>query len=304
MSDERRKEFSIQTFRSRPQHILKASSMTTQQPRRTTHHSILTAAAAATALLWLLIFTGCASAPAELAKPAMPWEDPTYTTDSPATQAVSRPEPGEGGWTLWMKHHEDRSRWVAEKKVDLLMVGDSIIFTWSRVGKPVWDEYYANRSAVNIGSSGDKTQHMLWHFLHGGLDGMKDHNPKLVVVMIGTNNRGEPDKHGADTAYGILALLKEIHAKLPKSKILLLAIFPRGDKPEDAGRLRNDEINKIIKTYTDNKTVYWLDIEQTFLDKQGKLNRDLMPDALHPNEKGFRAWAQAMDPTIKKLMGE
>jgi len=248
-------------------------------------------AATSATLVWLLFFTGCTDPQIHSANPPMPWEDATYTTDIPATEALSRPEKGEGGWTLWMKHHEDRKRWVAEKDVDLLMVGDSIVFTWSRVGKPVWDEFYANRNAVNIGSSGDRTQHMLWHFLHGGLDGMKDRNPKLVVVMIGTNNRG-------------VALLKEIHAKLPRSKVLLLAIFPRGDKPDNPGRLRNDEINQIIKTYADDKTVYWLDIGQTFLDDQGNLNRDLMPDGLHPNEKGFRAWAQAMEPTIKKLLGE
>jgi len=264
----------------------------------------MAAAATSAALLWLPILTGCAGPPPVSANPPIPWRTPAYTTDLPATRAVSRPEPGEGGWTLWMKHHEDRKRWVAEKDVDLLMVGDSIVFRWSRVGKPVWNEYYGSRNAVNIGSSGDKTQHMLWHFLHGGLDGMKDRNPKLVVVMIGTNNRGDPDKHGTDTAYGILALLKEIHARLPKSKILLLAVFPRGDKPDNPGRLRNKEINQIIQDYADNKTVYWLDIGHVFLDEQGNLKRDLMPDGLHPKEEGFRAWAQAMEPTIRKLLGE
>ena len=158
----------------------------------------------------------------------MPWEDPAYETDIRATQAESRPGPDEDpkSWTAWMRHHEDRKRWCTEKEVDLLMVGDSIVFGWSRGGKPVWDEFYGDRKAVNIGSSGDRTYHMLWHFQNGGLDGMKDHNPKLVVVMIGTNNRGDPEQQGADTAYGILALLKEIHAKLPESKILLMADLP------------------------------------------------------------------------------
>ncbi len=251
-----------------------------------------------------LISAGLACAQTNPAEPSMPWKDAAYRTDIPATQATSRPGPGENGWPLWMKHHENRKAWVAEKPVDLLMIGDSIVFGWGRLGRPVWDEFYGKRNAVNIGSSGDQTQHMLWHFQNGGLDGMKNHNPKLVVMMIGTNNRGEPEKHGADTAYGVLALLKEIHAKLPGSKILLLAIFPRGDKPDDAGRLRNTEVNAILKTYADEKTVYWLDLGQTFLDEQGILKRDLMPDALHPNIPGYRAWALAMEPTLKKLLGE
>ncbi|MCF7957224.1 MAG: DUF6288 domain-containing protein [Phycisphaerae bacterium] len=227
------------------------------------------------------------------------WDDPSYKKDIPATQAVSRPV--STGWPLWMKHHEDRKAWFKDRKVDLLMVGDSIVFRWGRNGKKVWDEYYAKRNGCNIGSSGDQTQHMLWHFQNGGLEGA---NPKLVLVMIGTNNRGAPEKKGADTAYGILALLKEIRMQLPNSKILLMGIFPRGWTPTDVGRLRNEEINKIIRTYADNEIVYWLDIGDVFLDEKGGLVKELMPDGLHPGEKGFRVWAEAMEPTIKKLLKE
>ena len=234
----------------------------------------------------------------------MPWENPKYETNLRETLAESRPGPDEKGWTAWLKHHEDRTRWCTEKEVDLLMVGDSIVFGWSRVGQPVWDAYYGDRNAVNIGSSGDRTYHMLWHFQNGGLDGMKDRNPKVVVVMIGTNNRGEPGAKGEDTAYGVLALLKEIHAKLPQSKILLMPIFPRGKTPADEGRLRNEPINRILHTYVDNKTVHWLDIGHVFLDDQGNLKTDLMPDGLHPNLDGYWTWAEAMEPTLSKLLGD
>jgi lysophospholipase L1-like esterase len=236
----------------------------------------------------------------------MPWENPTYKTDIRATRAESRPGPDEpaDSWTAWLRHHEDRKRWCTEKEVDLLMVGDSIVFGWSRVGKPAWDAYYGDRKAVNIGSSGDRTYHMLWHFQNGGLDGMKDRNPKVVVMMIGTNNRGEPEAKGEDTAYGVLALLKEIHAKLPESKILLMPIFPRGRTPDDAGRLRNEEINRILQTYVDNETVHWLDLSHVFLDDQENLKMDLMPDGLHPNLDGYWAWAEAMEPTISRLLGD
>jgi beta-glucosidase len=247
-------------------------------------------------LVWLTV-----AVPAKAQK--MPWEDPKYDTNLRETKAESRPGPDEKGWTAWLKHHEDRTRWCTEKKVDLLMIGDSIVFGWSRVGQKVWDEFYGKRNAVNIGSSGDRTYHMLWHFQNGGLDGMKEHNPKVVVMMIGTNNRGIPELHGYDTAYGILALLKELHAKLPESKILLMPIFPRGDTPEDPGRKRNDEINRVIQTYVDDKTVHWLDIGHVFLDDKGNLNRGLMPDGLHPNEEGYRVWGKAMEPTISRFLG-
>lgn len=260
----------------------------------------------ALSLLVLFTLVGCASLSAKQDGPPMPWEDPSYETNIRATQAESRPGPDEPpkSWNLWMKHHNNRVNWVAEQDVDLLMIGDSIVFGWGRVGRPVWEEWYGDRNAVNIGSSGDRTYHMLYHLQNGGLAGMKDRNPKCVVVMIGTNNRGRPEQNGADTAYGVLAILKEVHAQLPESKILLLPIFPRGDKPDDAGRLRNDKINAILKTYADNETVYWLDLADVFVNEEGILNRELMPDGLHPNVEGYKAWAKAMDPMIKKLLDE
>jgi len=115
---------------------------------------------AATAVVLMLV----SSATSNSNDDTKPWDTPSYRKDIPATQAVSRPEPGRTGWPLWMKHHEDRKRWVAQRKVDLLMIGDSITFRWSRDGKKVWDEYYAKRNGCNIGSSGDWTKHMLWHF--------------------------------------------------------------------------------------------------------------------------------------------
>jgi beta-glucosidase len=239
------------------------------------------------------------------ASPKMPWEDPSYARDISATQADSRAEErAKGGWTEFLRHHEDRKRWVTEKNVDILMIGDSIVFGWGRTGHEVWKEHYGTRHAVNIGSSGDRTSHMLWHIQAGGLDGMKARNPKAVVIMIGTNNRGEPANEGRDTAQGVLAILKEVHQRLPASKILLLAIFPREWKPTDPGRIRTDQVNGILQTYADNKTVYWLDLKETFLSQDGMLRKDLMPDALHPNVAGYREWAKAMEPKLTQLLGK
>jgi hypothetical protein len=108
----------------------------------------------------------------------MPWEDPSYAKDISATQADSRAEErAKGGWTEFIRHHEDRKKWVTEKKVDILMIGDSIVFGWSREGHEVWNEHYGNRNAVNIGSSGDMTSHMLWHMpdaLHPNAEGYRE----------------------------------------------------------------------------------------------------------------------------------
>jgi len=163
----------------------------------------------------------------------MPWEDPFYAKDISATQADSRAEErAKGGWTEFLRHHEDRKRWVTEKNVDILMIGDSIVFGWGRTGHEVWKEHYGTRNAVNIGSSGDKTSHMLWHLQDGGLVGMKDRNPKVVVIMIGTNNRGEPANAGRDTAQGVLAISKKSISDYPLQKFCFWPYSPAsGSRP-------------------------------------------------------------------------
>lgn len=179
--------------------------------------------------------------------------------------------------------------------VDLLFMGDSITDGWRGGGKTVWDKYFAPLKAANFGIGGDRTEHVIWRLRHGELEGIQ---PKLVVLMIGTNN-GDPAE---DVALGIKTIIKDINERSPVSKILLLAIFPRGEKP--AGRERNEAVNKIISTYADNHRIVYQDIGPRFLTPDGTLSKDIMPDFLHPNEKGYQIWADAINDTVKLMLQE
>lgn len=203
----------------------------------------------------------------------------------------------------WMPRHEQK---LAEAKklkgqVDLLFIGDSITHGWETGGKTVWDEYYAHRRPFNIGFSGDRTEHVLWRFQHGEVDGLR---PKVAVVMIGTNNTGHRQDKAEETSAGVAAILDELKQRMPDTKVLLLAIFPRGDKPTDKLRLLNDQINERLKALSDNERVFFLSLDSVFLENDGTLPRVVMPDVLHPNSDGYRLWARAMEPTLKRLMGE
>ncbi len=120
--------------------------------------------------------------------------------------------------------------------------------------------------------------------------------------MIGTNNTGHRNEKSEDTAYGIFALTQEIRQRLPKAKILLLGIFPREATVDDPLRKLNEGVNNIIKNYADNKGIYYLNINKAFLDVDGNLSKEVMPDLLHPNAIGYQIWADSMLPTIKELM--
>ncbi len=179
--------------------------------------------------------------------------------------------------------------------VDLLFTGDSITDGWRAEGKSIWDKYFAPLKAANFGISGDRTEHVIWRLRHGELEGIQ---PKLVVLMIGTNNGDSAE----DVALGIKTIIHDINQRSPVSKILLLGIFPRGEKP--SGRERNDQVNKIISAYADNRRIVYQDIGQSFLTADGTLGKDIMPDALHPNAKGYQIWADAIIDTVKKMLQE
>ncbi len=126
--------------------------------------------------------------------------------------------------------------------------------------------------------------------------------PKLVVLLIGTNNTAHRMDPASHTAEGITMIVDELRERLPESKVLLLAIFPHHSSPYNDMRERNEEINHLIAALDDGKTAYYLDVNQAFLDEGGTFRSELMPDLLHPNTIGYAVWAEAMEPTLAKLL--
>jgi lysophospholipase L1-like esterase len=198
----------------------------------------------------------------------------------------------------WVKRHEGFVEIAKKGDVDLLFLGDSITDGWRSRGKDVWDKTYGSLKAANFGIGGDQTQHVLWRLQNGELDGIK---PKLAVLMIGTNNlRGNTDEEIVD---GIKAIIAELHKHTPETKLLLLGIFPRGMKADDPNRGRLKHINSIIAGLDDGgKTIKYLDIGDKFLEADGTLPKTIMPDALHPNAKGYEIWADAIAMPVQELL--
>jgi lysophospholipase L1-like esterase len=207
------------------------------------------------------------------------------------------PVPRKDAW--WMQRQEKINAEVAKGGAELLMIGDSITHGWEGKGKEVWQKYYGNRHAVNLGFGGDQTQHVLWRLEHGNLDGI---HPKLAVLMIGTNNSGSNTPE--QIAAGVRAIVEKLRSTLPTTKVLVLAIFPRGPNPEFPLRKVNEAANERIAKLADNEHVFYLDINKKFLKDDGTLTTDVMPDLLHPHERGYEIWASAMEPTVARLLAE
>jgi len=204
----------------------------------------------------------------------------------------------------WLARHEAFVRQAQQGGINVLFLGDSITDFWRTRGSNVWNRYYAPLHAANFGISGDRTQHLLWRIDHGELDGI---HPKVVVLMIGTNNTGK-ERDGQtirntvpEVIQGIQAVVADIRSKLPESKILLLGIFPRGHL-EDPQRAQVAVINTVIAKLDDGRRVHYLDLTPRFLEPDGSLSRAVMPDLLHPSERGYEIWAEAMQPTLETLL--
>jgi lysophospholipase L1-like esterase len=198
------------------------------------------------------------------------------------------------GWFMHFQFNMDSARKMA--KVDLIFDGDSITDFWQGKGRAIWNQHYAKLNAWDFGISGDKTENVLWRLQNGQVDNL---HPKLICLMIGTNNWAvnTPEQ----IADGVKADVEEYQKRCPDAVILLQAIFPRGPGPKDPARLKVKAVNDIISQLGDGKKVIYIDFSDKFLQPDGTLSPDIMPDFLHPTEAGYKIWADAIQPTIDQF---
>ncbi|HEY1661370.1 MAG TPA: GDSL-type esterase/lipase family protein [Verrucomicrobiae bacterium] len=219
------------------------------------------------------------------------------TTNSPnaAIIPVSRTGAALKRQTLVLKRAHDNPG-----DYDIEFIGDSITQFWETFGSNVWSQYYSHRKVINMGVSGDLTQHVLWRFDHGQLDGIK---AKVAVVMIGTNNTKTNAFTEAQILEGVTAIVQQVRTRQPDTKILLFAIFPRG-QTFNGQRAELLQVNEALARLDDGSHIFYYDIGPQMIENDGSISRAMMPDYLHPRQMGYEIWAAAMEPKIKQLLGE
>jgi lysophospholipase L1-like esterase len=246
--------------------------------------------------------------PAE--QPGKPVQQPSKPA-SPAHSAVTPNERTDDYSKQRVSEINARTRRGAvDGDIGVIFLGDSITDAWTSddAGKAAWDEHFAPLNAVNYGISADRTQHVLFRLQHGNLEGLaspaKGAAPKLVVLMIGTNNSNGNDNSAEEIADGIVAVVHELRRQLPKTKVLMLAVFPRGEKPapENAQRAKNAKASELASRVADGKDVRFLDIGSKFLQPDGTLSKEIMPDLLHLSPKGYKIWAESILPTVTDML--
>jgi lysophospholipase L1-like esterase len=262
-----------------------------------------------------LLLTSSAVFAQATAAPAAPASVPAKAQD-PTVPSIKYDKDGTTPNPSFMKNHEKFVEQAKKGGIDVLFLGDSITAGWAGNGKEIWAERYAPMNAANFGIGGDRTQHVLWRIENGELDGAI--KPKVIVLMIGTNNTGGSDT-AEQIAEGVTKIVKTAQAKTG-ANVLLLGVFPRGITAKQAEESKDPKkieaakrtpmqrekitkINEIISKLDDGKTVRYLDIKDKFLSPEGTLSPDIMPDYLHLTPPGYKIWADAIDPLLKEMMG-
>jgi (4-O-methyl)-D-glucuronate---lignin esterase len=193
--------------------------------------------------------------------------------------------------------------------IDIYFEGDSITRRWGATDYPQllanWTENFFGWNAANFGWGADTIQNILWRLNSGELDGV---NPKVIVLLAGTNNVGRTvppgtdDTKVADVTNGLRAIVNTMRAKAPNATIIIMAIFPRNDNIAVMPTI--NEINENIAKLADGRTVRVLNINDKLVDKNGKLFDGMMnSDGLHPAIKGYQVWADALKPLCTELLG-
>ena len=188
-------------------------------------------------------------------------------------------------------------------KPDIVLIGDSITHLWGgepaeakgNKGAQAWQSLFGERKVLNMGFGWDRTQNVLWRIGHGELDGLA---PKLIVIHIGTNNLGQTQNARANTpaeiAEGIQAVALQAKAKCPGAKLVLMAVMPRGEKPDNAPQLALDAVNALLPEVAKTTGATLIDLKAQLRGADGILSKEMMPDLLHSGEKGYAIWAEAL----------
>jgi lysophospholipase L1-like esterase len=239
----------------------------------------------------------------------IPWADKFLNYEGapweiPADQPVFRTDPNS------LVAHSQLIEKAKHGGIEVYFEGDSIIRRWGAIDYPDllanWKQNFFGWNAADFGWGGDQTQNILWRLENGELDAV---NPKVVVLLAGTNNigntsaRGDADASADDVTRGLQAVVRAIQTKAPAATIVVMGVFPRNDNM--AWMPIVDRINGNLSRFADGRKVRYLNINDKLADGDGRLFDGMMnaKDRLHPTVKAYQVWADALKPVLTELLG-
>ncbi|MEK3884625.1 GDSL-type esterase/lipase family protein [Paenibacillus sp. PL2-23] len=210
----------------------------------------------------------------------------------------------------WWERHEGVLREQGDIRPEIVLIGDSITHFWG--GQPqtegikgapgAWNSIFKPYRVLNLGFGWDRTQNVLWRLHHGQLQGL---SPRKVVILIGTNNTTATENARAnepeEIAAGLRAICDRVEALTPEVSIVIMAVFPREQRPEHPRRRLIKEINRHYEELARERQYAFVDIGPRLLEPDGTLSTDIAPDFCHLTERGYQHWAEALRPHLRGI---
>ena len=246
-----------------------------------------------------------AGQPASLPLAQTSGEQPLVVDGSANTALVPVPKLEQDSYD-WYARHAEVLRLKDRLNPEVVLIGDSITHFWGGEPKSAqangpasWQATFGAYRTLNLGFGWDRIQNVLWRLDHGELDGV---HPRVIVLHIGTNNTSDTERARKNTpteiAEGVRAILRRLRAKTPEARIILMAVFPREQKPDHPRRQQIGEINGLLRELGQMPGVTWLDIGPKLLQPDGTISREMMRDFCHPTEAGYQIWGGALAPLL------
>lgn len=209
--------------------------------------------------------------------------------------------------------HEQLLQKAKAGGIDVYFEGDSITRRWGCSDEQYrdflahWRTNFFGWNAANFGWGADRLQNILWRLENGELEGV---NPKIIVLLAGTNNLGDAPPSAGDDALvaevtsGVQAITACMQQKAPQATIILMGITHRKDRQGGTTWVPTiRKINQRLAARADGKRVRYLDINGRLADENGKLLDGVTVDGLHLSLKGYQIWAEALKPVFTELLG-
>ena len=240
---------------------------------------------------------------------------PDFWDPIPQSSSTIIPDTIHDGY--WNSQFQRVNKAIANSEASqIVFFGDSITLRWSMLkaeGKPIWEQQFAKYNPINMGNSGDITPIMLYRVTQGNLDFDKCRQPRVAVLLCGTNNftvtqsdRGNVkwdlgiETSPIEVAHGIRAVAQEFRRRLPSTRVILLGILPvKNQKKWSQCQKTNETLGKY--RYPDNEVVF-MDLQDQFLNSDGTLREDLFLDGTHLTTCGYHVLADQLQPEIDRLI--
>ncbi|MDB6173659.1 MAG: acetylhydrolase [Chthoniobacteraceae bacterium] len=201
----------------------------------------------------------------------------------------------------WFARHETILK--QQDDAEIVLIGDSITHFWggnpaaNRVNGPqAFEATFAGKRVLNLGFGWDRTQNVLWRLDHGEMEKL---HPATVVINIGTNNfagtKNARANSPAEIVEGIREIVLRVRSKAPRAKVILMAVFPRGENAADPMRAKVGELNGLLgREFANLPGITFLDLNAKLTQPDGSISREVMSDFLHPSERGYLIWGNAL----------